>query len=368
MLGKDQNVRAAFEQLSEQSPFRVIFELQAETVQNLASLLAFKTFPAYVSCCLEVTQKLLQPTHAQLVDQLKARASENKCEFHLTASNPSSQEIDMLASLNFSCDVHLADLPIQNVQHLANLRHLNELFLRGCNNLSDEMTIPALQQLTDVAFSECDSVKVVRFEAALQNLKNVRLTLCRQCTTLDISLLSGLESVVLEDCASFETLYTDGPTAVKHLIIELCERMATPKGTDFPHLQTLVLRSLEEKQARQLDNFLQLKDITVEEQACQKLLLQNMPQLECAKVVGCYALRKLALTQLPVIEELTVEHSGVRDTFTIDAHLPSLRAFTVVDCDSKSFNVGHYPNLQTFKTIDYAGKVCTINFQPKASV
>ena len=178
----------------------------------------------------------------------------------------------------------------------------------------------------------------------------------------------NLCSLVLEHCKAFENLHTGQNAHVKHLIIESCEQMGPIQGAAFPNLETLVLRSFKKKEARTLEGFLKLNDLQVEEQECNKLFIKNMPQLAYAKIAGCYELREFFLDATPVIEELTVEHSGVRDTFTIDAHLPSLRAFTVVDCDSKSFNVGHYPNLQTFKTIDYAGKVCTINFQPKASV
>lgn len=367
LMGDNQETWVALKALMQQGA-NVLFEIDHPTVQALDSLMALEMFPAEVICSADVTTKLLKPVHEQLRERLKTCVANKRCDLHLKLQNPSTEEMDVLAHLPFSCEVALRDLPIENAQHLERLKTMEALFVRNCERLTNAAGFGNLEQLSELTFIMCNAMQTARLEMPLQNLTNLRFTMCDFLMNLDISVLVNLCSLVLEHCKAFEALYTGENAHVKHLIIESCESMGPLHGAAFPHLETLVLRSFKQKEARTLEGFLKLNDIQVEEQACDRLFIKNMPQLAYAKIAGCYTLREFFLDGTPVLETLNVEQSGVRDTFTIHANVPSLSEFVAVDCDVRCFNAGCYPNLKMFKNIDNTGKVCTINFQPKASV
>ena len=367
LMGDNQETWVALKALMQQGA-NVLFEIDHPTVQVLDSLMALEMFPAEVICSADVATKLLQPVHEQLRERLKMCVANKRCDLHLKLQNPSTAEIDVLTSLPFSCEVELTDLPIENAQHLERLKTVEELFVVQCDHIANAAGFGNLEQLSELTFMMCNAMQTARLEMPLQNLTNLRFIMCNFLGVVDISVLVNLCSLVLEHCRACENLYTGQNAHVKHLIIESCESMEPLEGAAFPNLETLVLRSFKQKEVRTLEGFLKLTDLQVEEKVCDRLFIKNMPQLAYAKIAGCYALREFFLDGTPVLETLNVEQSGARESFTIHANVPSLSEFVAVDCDAQCFNAGCYPNLKTFKSIDQTGKVCTINFQPKASV
>ncbi|MEH0002171.1 MAG: hypothetical protein V6Z78_01155 [Holosporaceae bacterium] len=368
LMGEAQGTLGTLKALMQSRLLEVLFDIEYPTVQDLDSLGALEIFPAEVICSADVTTKLLKPVHEQLRKRLKTCVANKRCALHLKLQNPSTAEMDVLSPLPFSCEVVLTDLSIENAQHLERLKTMEALFVRKCDRITNADGFGNLPQLSELTFIACNAMQTACLGVPLQNLTTLRFTMCDFLMTLDISVLVNLCSLALEHCKAFEALYTGQNAHVKHLIIESCESMGPLHGAAFPNLETLILRSFKQKEARTLEGFLKLNDIQLEEQACDRLFIKNMPQLAYAKIAGCYTLREFFLNGTPVLKTLNVEQSGVRDTFTIHANVPSLSEFVAVDCDVRCFNAGCYPNLKTFKNIDNTGKVCTINFQPKASV
>lgn len=187
-----------------------------------------------------------------------------RCDLHLKLQNPSIEEMDVLTSIPFSCEVALMDLPIENAQHLERLKTMEALFVRECDRIANADGFGNLEQLSELTFIACSAMQTARLGVQLQNLTNLRFTMCDFLMTLDISLLVNLCSLALERCKAFEDLYTGENAHVKHLIIESCESMGPLEGAAFPNLETLVLRSFKQKEARTLEGFLKLNDIQVE--------------------------------------------------------------------------------------------------------